>query len=75
MVGAPKFPMPVVWQFVLHYHRLSHLPEAIHQVKTTLLRMAMGGILIRLEAALPDIAPMPYGKCLILKKCSMTMHS
>lgn len=44
MVGAPKFPMPVVWQFVLHYHRLSHLPEAIHQVKTTLLRMAMGGI-------------------------------
>jgi len=44
MRGAPKFPMPVVWQFVLAWHRFSRLPEALEQVKTTLTRMARGGI-------------------------------
>jgi len=42
--GAPKFPMPVVWQFVMNYHRLSRNSEAIAQLKTTLNRMAQGGI-------------------------------
>lgn len=44
MRGAPKFPMPAVWQFVLSFHRLTHLPEALSQVKTTLMRMGQGGI-------------------------------
>lgn len=42
--GAPKFPMPVLWQFVLNYHYLTRLPDALAQVKTTLMRMAQGGI-------------------------------
>lgn len=42
--GAPKFPMPVVWQFVLCYHRLSKMTEPLEQLKTTLRRMAFGGI-------------------------------
>ncbi|MFH1119999.1 MAG: thioredoxin domain-containing protein [Bacteroidota bacterium] len=42
--GAPKFPMPVVWQFVLAYHRMSGNQEAIIQVETTLYKMACGGI-------------------------------
>jgi len=42
--GAPKFPMPVVWQFVMNYHRLSRNAEALSQLKTTLNRIARGGI-------------------------------
>ena len=42
--GAPKFPMPVVWEFVLTYHRLSGNAEALSQLNTTLQRLARGGI-------------------------------
>ncbi|PKP03185.1 MAG: thioredoxin domain-containing protein [Bacteroidetes bacterium HGW-Bacteroidetes-9] len=42
--GAPKFPMPVVWRFVLHYYRVVKNTEALAQLKTTLIRMAKGGI-------------------------------
>ncbi|MHC1776483.1 MAG: thioredoxin domain-containing protein [Lentimicrobium sp.] len=42
--GAPKFPMPVVWQFVLCYHQVSKKNEPLEQLKTTLRRMACGGI-------------------------------
>lgn len=42
--GAPKFPMPVVWQFVLNYYYLSRSEDAFTQLKLTLDKMAMGGI-------------------------------
>lgn len=42
--GAPKFPMPSIWQFVLRYHHLSGSELAYDQVKTTLEEMAFGGI-------------------------------
>lgn len=42
--GAPKFPMPAVWQFVLNYNYLFKAPKAIRQLKLTLEKMAMGGI-------------------------------
>ncbi len=42
--GAPKFPMPVVWQFVLDYHRMSHNNESLAQLESTLNRIARGGI-------------------------------
>lgn len=42
--GAPKFPMPVGFQFLLHYHFLTKDPEAIRAVTITLDKMADGGI-------------------------------
>ncbi|PKP50450.1 MAG: thioredoxin domain-containing protein [Bacteroidetes bacterium HGW-Bacteroidetes-11] len=44
MIGAPKFPMPVVWEFVAGYYQLNKLPEALNQLSLTLRKMAMGGI-------------------------------
>lgn len=44
MIGAPKFPMPVVWEFVAGYFQLAKLPEALNQLSLTLRKMAMGGI-------------------------------
>lgn len=44
MIGAPKFPMPVVWEFVAGYFQLARLPEALNQLSLTLRKMAMGGI-------------------------------
>ncbi len=43
-IGAPKFPMPVVWEFVASYFQVKQLPEAIQQLSLTLEKMAMGGI-------------------------------
>ena len=44
MLGAPKFPMPAIWSFVLNYHAITGNQEAINQLKTTLDQMARGGI-------------------------------
>lgn len=43
-IGAPKFPMPVVWEFVAVYYQVTALPEALQQLTLTLRKMAMGGI-------------------------------
>lgn len=42
--GAPKFPMPVGNQWLLHYYFLTKNSEALNAVKTTLDKMAAGGI-------------------------------
>ena len=42
--GAPKFPMPVGNQFLLHYYFLTKNADALKAVKTTLNKMAAGGI-------------------------------
>ena len=42
--GAPKFPMPVGNQFLLHYYFLTKNDEAFKAVKATLNKMAAGGI-------------------------------
>ncbi|MGC8803958.1 MAG: thioredoxin domain-containing protein [Bacteroidales bacterium] len=42
--GAPKFPMPSVWEYLLHYHYLSNNPEALKAVNATLENLAFGGI-------------------------------
>ena len=49
MRRAPKFPMPSVWRFLLRYHSVTVSTSAgrepaLHQVKITLDRMALGGI-------------------------------
>ena len=41
---APKFPMPVVWQFVLRYFQFTNDNSALSALKTTLDRMATGGL-------------------------------
>jgi uncharacterized protein len=42
--GAPKFPMPSVYRFLLHYHHVSGEAKALDQVVLTLKNMAAGGI-------------------------------
>jgi uncharacterized protein YyaL (SSP411 family) len=41
---APKFPMPVAWEFLMHYQYLGGDPRALESVNSTLEHMAMGGI-------------------------------
>ncbi len=41
---APKFPMPSVWQFLAHYYYFSQDSAALHHLKFTLDKIAMGGI-------------------------------
>ena len=48
LLGSPKFPMPVVWQFVMQYHKMTGNPESLTQLKTTLLRMVCGGLFDRI---------------------------
>lgn len=42
--GAPKFPFPIAYQFLLHYHHLTGNNEALKIITTTLNKMADGGI-------------------------------
>ncbi|MEM9920072.1 MAG: thioredoxin domain-containing protein, partial [Bacteroidota bacterium] len=42
--GAPKFPMPNNYQFLLAYHHFSGNKKALEAVTTTLDKMAWGGI-------------------------------
>ncbi len=42
--GAPKFPQPMIWEFVLRFWKRSGNPHARDMVATTLTRMARGGI-------------------------------
>ena len=46
---APKFPMPSIWEYLLHYNYLIKNKEALHAVKVTLDNMALGGIYDHLE--------------------------
>ncbi len=42
--GAPKFPMPNIYQFLMNYHFHTKDPKAIEAIKVTLDNMANGGI-------------------------------
>ena len=46
---APKFPMPSVWEYLLHYNYLSNNEEALKAVTVTLDNMALGGIYDHLQ--------------------------
>lgn len=41
---APKFPMPSIWQFLLHYYQITKDEKALRAIKITLNEMAKGGI-------------------------------
>jgi uncharacterized protein YyaL (SSP411 family) len=42
--GAPKFPQPMIWEFVLRFWKRTGNPYARRMVHTTLVRMARGGM-------------------------------
>ncbi|HEU5320912.1 MAG TPA: thioredoxin domain-containing protein, partial [Methylomirabilota bacterium] len=42
--GAPKFPQPMIWEFVLRFWKRTGNPFARRMVHTTLVRMARGGM-------------------------------
>ena len=42
--GAPKFPMPVGYEFLLHYYYFMQQEEALDAVELALIKMAYGGI-------------------------------
>jgi uncharacterized protein YyaL (SSP411 family) len=42
--GAPKFPQPMIWEFVLRVFKRTGNPYAARMVHTTLVRMARGGM-------------------------------
>ena len=42
--GAPKFPMPTNWDFLLRYNHFTGDEQALEAVNTTLTEMANGGI-------------------------------
>ena len=41
---APKFPMPVAWEYLMHYHYLGDNQKALESFISTLNNMALGGI-------------------------------
>ena len=46
---APKFPMPSVWEYLLHYNYQGKNEEALKAVTVTLDNMALGGIYDHLQ--------------------------
>lgn len=44
LTGAPKFPLPAVWEFALQYHYLTGDEKSLSLATTTLDNMAAGGI-------------------------------
>jgi len=42
--GAPKFPQPMNWEFMLRFWKRSGNPHALEMVRLTLTRMARGGV-------------------------------
>jgi uncharacterized protein YyaL (SSP411 family) len=42
--GAPKFPMPVIYEFLLRYYFHTHDKNILEEISVTLDKMAMGGI-------------------------------
>jgi len=44
MTHSPKFPMPSIWEYFMHYYTLNHNPDALKAVTSTLDNMAAGGI-------------------------------
>ncbi len=62
MKGAPKFPMPVGWEFLLQYHYITQDQEALEAVTTTLDQMAYGGIYDQIGGGFARYATDEYWK-------------
>jgi len=62
MGGAPKFPMPSLHNFLLHFGILYNDTSILSQVKLTLQRMAMGGIYDHVGGGFARYSTDPYWK-------------
>lgn len=60
--GAPKFPMPDIWQFMLKYYFLTHSDDALSMIKLTLDKMSMGGIFDQLAGGFARYSTDPEWK-------------
>ncbi len=57
---APKFPQPMVLEFLLRYHLLTGQPQALSMVEETLGHMARGGIYDQLGGGFHRYSTDPY---------------
>jgi len=62
MSPAPKFPMPVLWRYMLKYGVLAKNQDAIDNVHFTLERMAAGGLYDQLGGGFARYSVDPYWK-------------
>jgi len=62
MRGAPKFPMPSLYNFLLHYGILHNDSSILSHVKLTLQQMAMGGIYDHIGGGFARYSTDPYWK-------------
>ena len=62
MRGAPKFPMPSLYDFLLHFGILHKDQSVLSHVKLTLQQMAMGGIYDHIGGGFARYSTDPYWK-------------
>ncbi len=70
--GAPKFPMPSIYEFLMTYH--FHTKDR-KQSQSPLIRWQMVEFTIRLAAVLLVTLLMIFGKFLTSRRCFMIMHN
>ena len=58
--GAPKFPQPMIWEFVLRFFKRTTNPYARRMVHTTLIRMARGGMYDQVGGGFARYSVDPY---------------
>src|SRR6059036_1538154 len=73
--GAPKFPQPMIWEFVLRFWRRSKNARARQMVHTTLTMMARGGIYDQVGVASTATPWTRTGSCRTSRRCSTTTVS
>ena len=73
--AAPKFPRPVVFNFLLRYYARTGQKDALEMTLKTLREMAHGASTTTSAADSIVIRPTPFGMCRILRRCSTTRPS
>ncbi len=73
--GAPKFPMPGHYSFLLRYWARTGEKKALEMVRRSLREMAKGGIYDHVGGGSIATRPTPIGACLILRKCFTTTRN
>ena len=58
--AAPKFPQPMVYEFVLRYYHLTKSPRGLEMVEMTLQKMAYGGIYDQIGGGFHRYSTDPY---------------
>jgi len=71
-IGAPKFPMPSVWEYIMQYSSLYKDEKALQAITTTLDNMAFGGIYDHVGGGFARYSTDADWHVPILKKCCTT---